>query len=307
MAVSLALRPRPLSTTLLPVLALILNALIWGTSWWPLRFLQSQGLHPLWATAFVLSLAGAVVIALRPRAVAQVLRSPALWVLLLAAGTTNAAFNWAVVIGDVVRVVLLFYLMPLWAVLLARLLLGERLTRTAGLRVLFALAGAAIVLWPAGASGLAGLPLPRSLADWLGLLGGFSFALNNVMLRREAAEPEEGRALAMFVGGALVASVLAATLTWQGAISAPPAPQPAWLLAAVVLSSLFLFGNVALQYGAARLPANLTAVVMLTEVLFASASALALGGGVLSAQLVGGGSLILLGALLAAFGSGKPH
>jgi drug/metabolite transporter (DMT)-like permease len=46
------------------------------------------------------------------------------------------------------------------------------------------------------------LPLPRTLADGLGLLGGFTFALNNVMLRREAARPEEGRALAMFVGGA---------------------------------------------------------------------------------------------------------
>ena len=41
---------------------------------------------------------------------------------MLAAGTTNATFNWAVTLGDVVRVVLLFYLMPLWAVLLARLL-----------------------------------------------------------------------------------------------------------------------------------------------------------------------------------------
>jgi len=41
----------------------------------------------------------------------------------------------------VVRVVLLFYLMPLWAVLLARLLLHERLTPLASLRVLLALAG----------------------------------------------------------------------------------------------------------------------------------------------------------------------
>jgi EamA domain-containing membrane protein RarD len=62
----------------------------------------------------------------RPGAWRELLRTPALWVLVLAAGTTNATFNWAVTIGDVVRVVLLFYLMPLWAVLLARALLGER-------------------------------------------------------------------------------------------------------------------------------------------------------------------------------------
>ena len=74
---------------------------------------------------------------------------------------------------------------------------------------MLALVGAAIVLWPETAGGDGGvarqLPLPRSLADWLGVVGGFSFALNNVMLRREAARPEEGRALAMFLGGALVA------------------------------------------------------------------------------------------------------
>ena len=35
------------------VLALVLNAFVWGVSWWPLRQLQGHGLHPLWATALV--------------------------------------------------------------------------------------------------------------------------------------------------------------------------------------------------------------------------------------------------------------
>ena len=37
------------------------------------------------------------------------------------------------------------------------------------------------------------------------------------MLRREAARPEEGRALAMFLGGALVAGGVAAALAANGA------------------------------------------------------------------------------------------
>jgi drug/metabolite transporter (DMT)-like permease len=41
------------------------------------------------------------------------------WALLAAAGLANAGINWAVTVGDVVRVVLLFYLMPAWVVLLA--------------------------------------------------------------------------------------------------------------------------------------------------------------------------------------------
>ena len=286
------------ATTVLPVAALVFNALVWGTSWWPFRRLESHGLHPLWATAMIFLLAALVIAALRPRAIGQVLHTPALWVLVAASGTTNAAFNWAVVVGDVVRVVLLFYLMPLWTVLLARVVLGERFTARAVLRVALGLTGAAIVLWPPGAIGLAAWPLPRTLADGLGLLGGFTFALNNVILRREAARPEEGRALAMFVGGALVAGALASGLAAQGAVAWPPPVAAGWVGLAGALGVLFLFGNLALQYGAARLPANRTAVVMLTEVFFAAASAVALGGEVLTWPLVIGGALIACAAAL---------
>jgi len=289
--------------------ALVFNAFVWGTSWWPLRRLQDAGVHPLWSTALTFTIASLAIAAVRPRAVAQVLRTPALWALVVAAGCTNAAFNWAIVIGDVVRVVLLFYLMPLWTVLLARVILGERLTRVAGLRIALGTLGALIVLWPdashvATADGVA-LPLPRSLADWLGVVGGFSFAFNNVMLRREANRPEEGRSLAMFAGGALVAGALAAALAAEGASAPVPPPALPWLALALAVTVAFVAGNLSLQYGAARLPANGTAVVMLTEVLFASLSAVALGGGVLTPRLAVGGALIVAAALLAALGSGR--
>jgi drug/metabolite transporter (DMT)-like permease len=120
------------------------------------------------------------------------------------------------------------------------------------------------------------------------------------MLRREAGRPEEGRALAMFVGGALVAGALAALLTESGAVPAPPAPAAPWIALAGALTVAFLAGNLCLQYGAARLAANRTAVVMLTEVLFASLSALALGGGTMTLRAALGGALIVAAALLAA-------
>ena len=31
----------------LAVAALLLNAMVWGVSWWPFQTLQAQGLHPL--------------------------------------------------------------------------------------------------------------------------------------------------------------------------------------------------------------------------------------------------------------------
>jgi len=279
----------------LPALALVFNAFTWGVSWWPFRWLEARGLHPLWATALIYAFAVAVISLARPGAWREFSRAPALWVIALASGTTNAAFNWGVTIGDVVRVVLLFYLMPLWAVLLARALLGERLRPLAALRIALALAGAAVVLWPAEG----GWPLPRSMPEVLGVVGGFSFALNNVMLKREAERDEAARALAMFLGGAAVAGAMAWVLALDGAAPWPPAPALSWVAGALTLAMAFLASNLALQYGATRLPANVTAVIMITEVLFASASALALGGGTMTPRLALGGGLIVAAAVLA--------
>lgn len=273
------------------VAGLLFNAMTWGLSWWPMRQLEAAGLHPLWATAIIFLISSAVISLRAPAAWRELLSSPPLWLILLAAGTTNASFNWGVTAGDVVRVILLFYVMPLWAVLLARLVLHEPITRAAVLRVLMGLAGALVVLWPTEP----GRALSVQPVDLLGLLGGFSFAVNNIMLRREAHRSGGGRGLAMFLGGCLVSTTLALLLP----VPLPPAPGP-WLAGAVAMGLAFLASNLALQYGVSRLPANATAVIMLTEVLWASGSAMALGAGAMTPQLALGGALILGAAALAA-------
>lgn len=286
-------------------LALVFNGLVWGVSWWPFRQLESQGLHPLWATVVIYLPAVALILAFRPHALGQLVNHRMLWLLALAAGVTNAAFNWACVIGDVVRVVLLFYLMPLWSALLARWLLREPLSRAAMYRIALALVGAAIVLHPEGESGWNAMPLPRSLAEWLGVLGGFGLALNNVLLKREARQSQESRVLAMFVGGALVSAAMGALLSAQGLVPWPLAngwdATPAWVWAMVlVLMVAFLATNIALQIGATHLPAHVTSVLMLSEVLFAAVSSTLMGAGHITAPLLIGGGLIVLAAIWAA-------
>lgn len=280
----------------LAVAALLFNAFVWGVSWWPLRWLHAAGLHPLWATALVYAAVVSIIVLRWPQAWRQLLGTPVLWVLACAAGTTNATFNWAVSIGDVVRVLLLFYLMPLWSLLLARWLLGERLHAWAALRIVLALVGAAIVLKPAGA----GWPLPSSLPDWLGIAGGFSFALNNVMLKREARQPPEARALAMFLGGMLVAGGVAALLGAAGIVPAPAMTRGDWVLPVLGLTAAMLAANLSLQYGAQHLRASTMSVIMLTEVVFASGSAVLLGDQVLTTHLLIGGALIVSAAALSA-------
>jgi drug/metabolite transporter (DMT)-like permease len=303
----------PLSTKLShspwAIAALLTNALVWGLSWIPFRFLADRGVHSLWATAMMYGIVVFGLIAMlffRASATNQVsskLPRPwlALTALMVSAGITNCAFNWAVTIGDVVRTVLLFYLMPIWTLLLARWFLKEPLNLGSWLRIGLCLAGAVLVLTPPGQS--FGIPLPKSLADILGVIGGIGFAATNVALR--ACSKAEARSsditFAMFSGGAILPGALALVLTLNGTISFPPAPQIAWMGAVIVLAIAFLFGNLALQYGASRLPASIIAAIMPSEVVFASVSAAWLAGEALTPQLLIGGCLILSAALLSMF------
>jgi len=292
--------PRP--RTAGPVLALLVNAFTWGVAWWPFRQLQAMGLHPLWATTIVYVLSALAILAWRPAALRQFARHPALWLIFVGSGVTNATFNWSVSIGDVVRVVLLFYLMPLWSLLLARVILKETLTAGAVARVAMALAGAALVLSQGGVPDGGGAPRAALLPDLLALLGGFAFALNNVMLKRESAQPEQARALAMFLGGAIVAGATATALSTTGAAGVQwPVASAHWALPALALALAFMASNLCLQYGAARLSAAATAVVMPCEVLFAALTAVWWGGATLHAGVLAGGALILAATLASVF------
>ena len=289
----------------LPILALVLNAFIWGISWWPFRALQAQGLHPLWATAVLYALALTCLLLVRPGALRSALQNPALWLLAVSSGLTNVAFNWAVTVGDVVRVVLLFYLMPAWAVLLAWKVLGERPSPFALARLLLAFAGVALVLLPADAP-WARLAANLSMADGLALAGGLFFALTNVTLRRLNQVPGDARMCAMFMGCAGLAALTASLGMATGVVTALPAPALPWMLLTLGLAGAFLLGNYALQYGAARLAAGTTALVMLSEVVFASVSSMLLTDDTLQARTMAGGALIMLAALLAALENRRP-
>ncbi|MFV0600675.1 MAG: DMT family transporter [Brachymonas sp.] len=284
----------------LPILAISLNAMLWGLSWWPLHQLRDRGVHGLWTTFLSYTLAVALVLAWRPATLQQLAHDKRLWLLMATSGLTNASFNWAISIGDVVRVVLLLYLMPVWSVLLTWIISGERPRLFTLLRVALALSGVVLVLQPPD-SPWNQLTLPRSLPDGLALVSGFVFACSNVLLNRLGPLPATPKILAMFSGCMLLSGVLAVSmwLAGVGGVSALP-PIGGWVAIVALVSLQLMVCNIFLQYGAPRMSANTLALLMSLEVLFATVSAAALGAGSLGSRVLVGGVLVVGAALLEA-------
>lgn len=300
-------------------LALVFNAFIWGVSWLPYKWLESQGLSILWATALAYMLATGALAVARPGAFAGVLGiastgisrglslGQGLWVMGLFYGLTNTCFNWALALGDVVRVVLLFYLMPVWSAIFARLILREKFSGEGLARLVLALAGAGVVLGWDGlhtqtANSFSGQQL---LADLLSIAGGLFFGLANVYLRKFESATAYERTLTMYLGSGVVPLGLLGLMAlinlavFQNSMQFPSLSSPlqaapqAWLIVPLLAIGLGL-ANYSLQYGGSRLPTQVTSLIMLSEIVFAAVSAAWFAGKVLTvAEWVGGGMIVM--------------
>ena len=267
------------------VLALFAGALIWGVIWYPYRILRDAGIDGIAATTATYSVAFLLGLAFLRRSLSGFKPGWSLLWLALAAGGCNLGYVLATLSGGVVRVLLLFYLAPLWTVLLSRLLLGERLSRFGAFVIALSLGGAATILWhPA-----LGWPVPKDSVDWLGLFAGFSFALFNVLSRFARDIAIETKSMVSFLGVVIVGALL--MLAGVGYPAVPVAPVPLTLV--LVVGGILLLANLIVQYGLVRIASNRAIVIMLSEVGFAAVSSWLLAGECFGSREAVGGAMIL--------------
>lgn len=257
-------------------LSILLGASVWGIAWYPYRVLAGWGIGGMSAAALVSAMAALFAFLAFRHHLRGMPRSGLFLAIALAAGVTNVGFVWGSVNGHVMRVLLLFYLTPVWTALFARLFLGERLSAAGLALVALALGGAGLMLWTPDV----GVPLPASAAEWSGLIGGMAFAVNNVLsLRFGQRYPQvDGRARTVAVyAGCTAVSVpcalwLEAPAATLAAVQGGGAATAAGVLAAV-LAAVLVLGNSITQYGLQRLPANRVSLLMLFEIVVAAVSA----------------------------------
>jgi len=274
---------------------LLFAASTWGFVWFPYRLLQQAGIDGAVASFYTYLIATVIGCVFCWRHGGRLFRQPRsiLW-LALAAGWTNLAYVLAVIDGEVLRVMLLFYLSPLWTLLLAHCWLKERSGPWGMSSIALSLVGAFIMLWQPNA----GWPVPQNRAEWLGLSAGMAFALANVLTRRSVELSLRAKCLSVWMG------VTAVSFIFMLLTGLPPfLPQP--LLAAhwLMLSGigvLLTIATAAVQYGLTHTPVTRASVIFLFELVVAALTSYWLAHEAMELREWLGGSLIIVAAVLAA-------
>ena len=276
----------------LAIVSLLTGALVWGLIWFPYRALDAAGVGGALSSFLTYFLALLPGLALLRGRMSRIARSG--WLLAaiaLAAGWCNLAYVLGTIHGEVMQVMLLFYLAPLWTVVFARVVLGERPGPAGYFVIALSLGGAAIML---GRTGLV-LPLPRSGAEWLGLSSGMAFALTNVLSRKARHVDVAVRSLSVWAGVSLVALPVM-LLTEDPARSLRALDAYAWLL--VVLLAMVIFSvNLVVQYGLANTGANQAIVIFLSELVFAAVGSYFLAYEAMTARQWLGGTMVVAAML----------
>lgn len=284
----------------LSVIGLLSGALVWGLMWYPFRALQNMGVGGELSTLLSYSMAMILGLLLLGPIWRELRVAGWLSIALMAsAGWTNLGYVLAMLDGEVMRVLLLFYLAPLWTVFFSYWLLGEKLNHYGYAVIALSLGGAFVMLWDTQH----GLPLPQNQAEWIGLSAGISFALLNVMVRRTQHLSVNFKVASVWFGTILFTTVL---LLFQGNVMAQlqsitlDAWWFLWLVGLVLCAVSF-----AVQYGLTYLPANQAIVLFLSELVFAAVSSYILADEEMELREIIGAVLIVSASLLS--GKCTPH
>ena len=241
----------------------VFSGIVFGIFWIPLRIMDGSGIHGLWAvvvfnvTSFAL-ISPWVIYKWRefiPGRARLQLGS-------VVTGLAYVLYTSAFLYTEVVRALVLFYLMPIWGFVLARIFIGEAITLTRWISMALGLAGLIAIC---GAEN--GIPIPSSAGDWMALAAGFVWAGGSTLILTDRQEPLNY--CAMFLFWASIWAILAAFYaTIQGLL-----PFPLWqelpkiLFWLIPLSILIIIpGAFATLFAPSQLNPGIVGLLFMTEI-----------------------------------------
>jgi drug/metabolite transporter (DMT)-like permease len=278
-------------STLLPIISCLIAATLWGIFWYPLRVLDELGIPGLWATLIIYMSAFMPIWPYFWRQKNGMYSQGSLFVLLgLFAGWANLAFILAMLEGHVVRVLILFYLSPIWTLIFGFIFLHERLSVLARYSLFISFIGAFVILWPSDNNGI----FQFNQVDLLAVSSGVAFAAHNVVVRKIGDIP-----IILKMGSAWI-GVLVITISGLFLMqTSPPEFSGTSLALAMFVGCVGMsLMTYTVLYGVTHLPVHRSAAIMLFEVFAGAVSAALLTEEVLTTREWAGGILIIFAAWL---------
>lgn len=283
--------------SMLATFGLLFGAICWGIIWYPYRLMAEVGLSGIVASfyTYLIAFSFAALVSVHHWRRGFNMPKHIVW-LCIAAGWTNISYVLAIIDGEVMRVMLLFYLAPIWTLLLAHFWLKEKTNRSGLIAIFVSLIGAGIMLYDPT---LGPWPLPKSAAEWLAVSAGMSFSLTNVITRKSTHLSIRAKSFAVWFGVLIVAVVMMLFLDVD--FVNPLLINTYQWLVMVMIAALLILATVFVQYGITQLTAVRASILFMFELVVAAIAAYYLANESMQLNEWVGGALIVLSAIYASY------
>ena len=244
---------------------------VFGIYWIPIRALENAGFPGVWASVALNAvplLLIAPVLCLRGRRLVRYGARFHLGGLLL--GLAYACYTGAFLFTEIVNVIVLYYLLPLWGFLLARLFMGESITPVRWASMFLGFIGIMTILGPEQ-----GMPVLDSVGDLMALASGFLWALGSLFLLLDSDGTPVDCGIVFIFWGTMCAALIAVTATIDGALPLPRLSYDLKLISWLVPVALFIVipASFATVYGPMVLNPGVVGLLFMTEISVGTVSA----------------------------------
>jgi len=254
-------------------LACLYAGAVWGLFWIPLRALEEASINGLWITVvyfLIPTICLIPVVILRWQHVKE--GGVSLQITTMLSGGALLLYSTSIVYTDVVRAILLFYLTPIWATILARIFLGDLITPSRVIAMVLAILGM-LTIFGLGAR----FPIPQNIGDWLGIGSGFLWAVAMVRIRKSESHSAI-ELTAGFFQWSLIFSSGAAFLLAPSQMPDIEQILPALPLLLIFTALLVLPGTYASLLGPKYLSPGIVGLLFMTEIIVGAISVALLAG-----------------------------
>ena len=254
-------------------LACLYAGAVWGLFWIPLRALEEVGIHGLWITVVYFLIPTICLIPVTLKRWKHVkMGGLSLQLTAMISGGALLLYSSSIIYTDVVRAMLLFYLTPIWATILARVFLGDAITPSRIVAMAMAILGM-LTIFGLGVQ----FPIPQNIGDWLGIASGVLWAV--AMVRLRMSESHSAIELtAGFFQWSLIFSASAAFLLAPAYIPRVEQALPALPLLLIFMALLVLPGTYASLWGPKYLSPGIVGLLFMTEIVVGAISVALLAG-----------------------------